>query len=782
MMGRESTAPAVGAPAAAVPAAERFLRRFRASWARAEMVRGAVLAMCAWLALSALLVAADLLWPLPVGARLLLRTLPFVVAAALLAVRGWRVVRGPSSRRLALRAEEELPQLEQYLTTALDAPAGGAGVSAAFRARAEERLRLLEPAARVPYRVRRTVAAAAGAALALLLVAGLGGPAQVWERWLRPSDVAAADSFGAREARGDLPPELRGAVRLEGLRWRVVPPSYTGLPETEYGDVATLRALPGSRIELRAASPPPGVRAAPQVVGGPSLTPAVAGAGWSAGWTLSAGNRGVVIELLGGDDVLARRVVPIVPLEDRPPEVRLHAPAGDMVVASATGTVRLRATARDDFGVDRFHLTWIHTSGSGESFTFREGEWQWQAATTAAGAVSGDYVLDLAATGMQPGDVLHVRAAARDGNHVTGPGEGVSNTRVIRVARAGQEAEITTLIGFPLEGESDPVLSQRMIILMTEQLRDRRARLTRPALLHGSTEIALEQLRLRSRVGEEVFVRLSAEEEGPSPPAGFRLRELPGQVAQAEAAGAHAGHDHAPARRTPPPGMTEAERMAELLAAASRATGTSSPDEGAHFHDQSPIMSMNPTKLAAFNAMWAAERELRQGELDAALVHEYRALDLMQQLREADRVFVRGRQRVAPIDVGATRGTGRLRDAAPAARSAAPPAPGLRDVVAEVDATLEGLRSRSAREASVELAGLALRLLNEPGSDPAAAALVAEAAVAADAGDLHRASALVLRARSALVPTAAAGTAPPLQGATTPAAAAYFERLRRGGS
>jgi hypothetical protein len=767
---------------APMPAAERFLRRFRASWARTEAVRGAVLALSAWLALWALLVAVDLVWPLPAGARVLLRTLPFVVAAALLGVRGWRMARGPDARRLALRAEEELPQLEQYLTTALDAPAGG-DVAAAFRSRAEERLRLLEPGARVPYRVRRTAAAGAGAALALLLVAGLGGPAHVWERWLRPGDVAAAAVTAARHAGAELPPELRGAVRVEGLRWRVVPPSYTGLPVTEYGDVASIRALPGSRIEVRGASPPAGVRVAPQVVGGTSLTAEDTGRSWSAGWTMAVGNRGVVIELLSGGEVLARRVVPIMPLEDRPPEVRLHSPPGDMVVASATGTVRLRATARDDFGVERFQLTWIHTSGSGESFTFREGTWQWDATAVDAGAVSGDYVLDLAGTGLQPGDVLHVRAVAHDGNHVTGPGEGVSNTRVLRVARAGQEAEITTLIGFPLEAEADPVLSQRMIILMTESLRDRRARLTRPALLHESADIALEQLRLRSKVGEEVFVRLSAEEEGAPPPAGFRLRDLTGQVAQAEAAGAHAGHDHAPARGTrPPPGMTEAERMAALLDAASRATGTSAPAEGMHFHDQSPIMSMNPTKLAAFNAMWAAERELRQGDLDAALVHEYRALELMQQIREADRVFVRGRQRVAPIDVSAVRGTGRLRDAAPAARSAASPAPGLRALVAELEAMLDGLGTRPAHEASVELASLALRLLQEPGSDPAAAALVAEAAAAAGAGDIHRASALALRARSALVPGSAAGTAPPLQGATTPAAAAYFERLRRGGS
>jgi hypothetical protein len=770
-------------PAAALPSAERFLRRFRASWVRAELARGAVLALGAWLAGWVLLVALDLVWPLPAAARLLLRVLPFVAAAALLGGRGWRAAKGAEAGRLALRAEEEVPQLEHYLTTALEAPAGD-GVAALFRARAEERLRLLEPFARVSWRVQRTAAAAAGAALLLAAVVALGGPGHVWERWLRPADAEAA---GPAVGGGGplLPPEVRGAVRVEGLRWRVMPPAYTRLPAQEYADVATLQALPGSRVELRAALPPEGVRVEPRVVGGGVLVPERQAGRWSAGWTLAAGERGVAIELLTGAEVLARRVVPILPLEDRPPQVQLHAPAEDMVVGSATGTVRLRATARDDFGIDQFQLTWIHTSGSGESFSFREGSWQWDRTQAEAGAIHGDFALDLAGTGMQPGDVLHVRAVARDGNTVTGPGEGVSNTRVIRVARAGQEAEITTLVGFPIEAEDDPVLSQRMIILMTESLRDRRPAPARAELLHESTDIAVEQLRLRSKVGEEVFVRLSAEEERAPPPDGFRLRELPGQVAQAEAAGGHghAGHDHGPVRATrPPPGMTEAERMEALLAAASRATGMGTPEEQMHFHDQSPIMSMNPTKLAAFNAMWAAERELRQGDLDAALVHEYRALEYMQQLREADRVFVRGSQRVAPIDVGAVRGTGRLRDAAPVARSPAAPAPGTRDVAGELDALLPGLRTAAPQEASLALAGLALRMLNEQGGDPAAAALVSEAAAAAGAGNADRALALALRARAALAPRGVVGSAPPIRGAATPAAAAYFERLRGGGS
>lgn len=766
-----------------IPAAERFLRRFRSAWMRSVAARASLAGATTLLGGWAVLVAVDLAVSIPAPVRVLLRLLPFAAALGIALLRLRALVPPPPPLRLALRAEEEFPELRQLLTTALGPPPAGE-VGQAFQARVGERLRSLHPVRRVPLRGGRLPGVLAGATLVLALLAVAGGPRQVWDRWMYPSSVPAAVEAWVRGGGAEVPAEVFGTLLVEGVGWTVTPPGYTGRPSREVDDAAAVEALPGSRVRIRAAAPPEGVRLVARLVeetdeqsAGASLTGSTARGVWAAEWTVSTGHRGLTLELHREGEVVARRVIPLLLVEDRPPEVRLLLPDADLVVAGAMGEVPVRAMARDDVGLRRFALTWIHTSGSGESFSFRQGEWEWDRVTTQDGWDLGETTLELADTGLQPGDVLHVRAFALDGNDVTGPGEGVSATRVIRVVRPGEEAEITTLLGFPLEGEPDPVLSQRMIILMTEELRDERHPAASPPLMQGGAGIASEQGRLRDVVGEEIYVRLAAEED-------------PGAADPSAAAG-HT-HDH-PAAVGPRPGapdtstirvipggeeaLERALQLARTLEEASRATGTGMPDEEMHLHDASPILSMNPTRLLAFNAMWAAERELRQGALEAALVHQYRALDYIQEMREENRVFPRGTQRVAPIDVEGVRGTGRMRDVAPVARETAPAGPDAAMLAARLEAAMEVLPTLSPARASLELGEVALRLLGSTGVDPTAPALVSEAATAAGRGDTVLASALLARARAALVPGARGGPGAPIPTATTPVSAEYFRLL-----
>jgi hypothetical protein len=747
-------------------AALRFVDRFTRLRRRALLVRAALLAAGVFLTAAALLVALDLVLPLPAQARAVLRLLPMAAALALLLAAVVQAVRHRDARVLALGAEEREPRLEGYLTTALDADARGP-VGEAFARQAQQRLEALYGALRVPVHVTTAMRPVFAGSLLLVLVLAFGGPARVWERWLRPADAEAAGPRGGSDG-AQLPPEIRGPLRVEIVRWTITPPSYTGLPVRDAGDASLLEALPGSRIRLEARPPGAGVELVASVVGGAALR-ARPGELWSAEWILGSEQRGVSVELVADGEIVARRVVPIRVREDAEPDVRLAEPDDDMVVGTARGTLRVRATARDEFGVEQFHLAWIHSSGSGESFSFRQGEWSFDAVHERDGGVHGEFALDLASVGMQPGDVLHVRAVARDGNTVTGPGEGVSRTRVIRVARAEEAGEITTLIGFPLEAEHDPILSQRMIILMTERLRDETPRLDRDAVLHESNHIGDEQGRLRGQVGEEIYVRLSAEDD----------HDDDDGVAGAAAAGHD--HSHAPGRGADSAaargGPTDSARIARILEAASRATGSGTLEESMHFHDASPILSMNPLKLAAFNAMWSAERELRQGRPADALPHQYEALEYIQQMREADRVFVRGRQTVAPIDVGAIRGTGRLTGAAPAARTRAEAAADASTHRADLDAVMAEIGIRTGEILALDFAALAVRMLRDPGVDPDAATLVSQAADALSAGDATRARALALRARAALAPVGGAGGIAPLRGARSPASAAYLQRI-----
>ena len=84
-------------------------------------------------------------------------------------------------------------------------------------------------------------------------------------------------------------------------------------------------------------------------------------------------------------------------------------------------------------------------------------------------------------------DVLQLRAVARDANDVSGPGLGSSETRAIRVARAGEYDSVSVDPAPPGEPEGQ-VLSQRMLINLTEALERRRPSL---AALSSASGVSL---------------------------------------------------------------------------------------------------------------------------------------------------------------------------------------------------------------------------------------------------------------------------------------------------
>lgn len=742
-------------PPRALPAAEALLRRVRLAWRRAVLARALLLAPGLALAAALLLVAADLLHPLSAAAREGLRWLPAVLPAGVL---GWallRAARPPADRRLALLAEERVPELGNRLLTALDLRAEAGPVARAFRAEAEGWMRRVDARAVVPLRAARPLAllgtvGIVSAGLALLFP---GAVREAWERWARPVD---AYESAWREARADVLPAAAPAPvpGFGELRWSVRPPAYTGLPEREARGGEAIALLPGSRVRLRSRFPErwEGVRA--RLIGGGALPVRSGGGEWRVEWTQGE-ERGVELEALAGGEVAARRVVPLALLVDRPPDVALREPEHDLVLPSGSGRVRVRAAARDDFGVGDFRLTWIRSRGSGESFTFEEGEWRWERVGRSGGAVTGEHTLDLGAMELRPGDMLHLRAVARDRNDVGGPGESVSQTRVVRIARPDEVDQVNVVVGITPEVEKNPLLSQRMLILMTERLRDRAPRMERAAVLEEAREIAHEQGRLRDRVGEQIFTRATGGVQPLDLHVGF----------QEEGGGAH-GHEHAEAPPSPE----------ETLEEASRATGEGKLEEFSHRHDEAPIVAVDRRLMAIYNAMWAAERELNQGAPSGALPYQYEALRLVKEAQEGERRYVRGTVRVDPVDVPGTRGTGEVDEAAPAARSAGPAAPSLAPLLAELDRAGARLGS-GGRRAALELGALAGELLAHPGADARAAVLLSRAAEAAGRGRVLEARALLRRARAMLAPSGGAASAPSVPETADPAAAEYFRRL-----
>lgn len=751
-----------------LPPVERIVARVRAAWRRSLLLRALVIAPALFAATALVLVALDLVLPLRAAAREILRFLPFALAFGWLGWAVYRIVRPPAPRRFALLAEERIPALENRLITAFDVAVPMDGpVGRAFAAEAERKLSGVQVRDVAPVNAKRpaVVLAVSVGLMALFALAFPTAAAEAWARWTDPQDTYESKW---REVRAETLPAVPTPPMpvFDEMRWRVTPPGYSGLPATDGRGEEALAALPGSRIRLRSADFDrwDAVRAT-RIGGGGALAVDRRGGEWFVEWVQTPGERGVTLEAVADGEVVSRHVLPVTVLPDRAPDVALTAPETDLVLAQAKGRIPLRATAADDYGVVDFKLSWSRTRGSGEQFEYIEGEWQFGRVGRAGKGVSGELTIDLEALQLQPGDVIHLRAVAKDRNNVTGPGESVSRTRIIRVARPEELDEVNTDIGFPMELPENPLLSQRMIILRTERLQRERGRITADSLRAGSAGLAYEQQRLKERVGEQIFTRATGAMADPD--ADFGYTETGGGAGhghEGEAAGEH----------------QEGQRsFEELIEEASEATGTGTIDEVTHKHDEDPIIDVDRTLQRLYNLMYASERQLQQTAPDSALPHQYEALRIIDELRKAERVYPRGEVKVEPVDVAGSRGTGKIEEAAPAGRTAGAALPSPAALLAELDRSAAALARLPARQASLQLSALAARALGDPAGDADAAALISRAASEAGAGRTARARELLGRARARLAPTAGP-RAMPLPSTADPAAAEYFRRLGRG--
>ncbi len=560
------------------------------------------------------------------------------VALALL-MRPWSRLTVP---RVALWIEERVPALQYALVTAVD-PAG-MGPGAPLLERDIDRVSWDREAGRAMARGLRWPAFAALGALAAFLLSlrvSVGGAAE---------HDRATPSVTTTPAR-DVPAPFARLVAT------VRSPAYAGGQMVRVESPASIGALVGSTVVLEAPGSAEGVTADAE---DQSIPVQRAGTGWRT--TVTVGTRPAVIRLRYGS---AERLVALEPRRDSVPVVRLLFPARDTVVRAARGELRLSAQAHDDIGLATAAFEYIVSSGEGESFQFRSGTLGARRVDSDRDATIGTS-LSLDRLGLKPGDMVHLRAVARDGNNVSGPGAGASETRVLRVARAGEYDSIAVEGAAPSE-EDKSVISQRMLIMLTEALEKRRPTLAHEALVSEARQIARDETRLRKRVGDVIFQRLGDNptgEEGRDPdealpsdstvPVSDSVRR--DSVRRAAARAGRTPRDIAVAD------SADSARAA-LLRAASAATGTG--DEILDFEgDETPVVAINRPLLEAYNAMWEAGRELDQGETGRALPPMRRALAAIQRARQAERIYLRGKPPAVVVDLARVRLTGKEHGAA----------------------------------------------------------------------------------------------------------------------
>ncbi len=399
----------------------------------------------------------------------------------------------------------------------------------------------------------------------------------------------------------------------------LTPPVYSGLAETTVEDPETITGLTGSQLRVEGPGAGPGVGA---TLRGQSLSVSSAGSRWLV--TLPMPDTATPLWLSQGS---RRRLLVLDPRPDSVPVVELLAPAGDTVRKEIDGTIALRADTHDDFGLGEGWFEYIVSSGEGENFTFRSGVVGRRAMPPArAGALQA--VLQLDSLHLSPGNIVHLRAVARDRNTSTGPGLGYSETRTIRIPRPGESDSAMVDGAAPTQGDSS-LLSERMLILLAESLERRRPGLGRGTVVAESRGIARDQASLRRRVADIVFLRLGSQAIGEE---------------SEDTAG------------------TEGLSPAALLRAAQQATVGSGAQPLDFSQDETPVVALNRPLLEAYNAMWDAGRELEIGEPGRALPPMRLALAAIQRARQAERLYLRGRPAPIVVDLSKIRLAGNLTD------------------------------------------------------------------------------------------------------------------------
>jgi hypothetical protein len=379
------------------------------------------------------------------------------------------------------------------------------------------------------------------------------------------------------------------------------------------------------------------------------------------------------------------RVIVLDPRADAPPKIALSSPLRDTTLRAPRLVVHLNATATDDIGLSVGHFEYLITTGSGEVFKARM-------ITTPVVQFGGNRggslsaTLDLASLHLVEGDIVSMRALVQDGNTLSGPGVATSDTRTIRIARAGEYDSLAIEAAAPAPLDSS-ALSQRMLIAMTEQLVREQPKLTHEELVKRSTEIGDMEDRVRKRV-EEI-------------------------LGGAENVAAQAQAGEAP--------------TVEQMEGTEENTGPKNPD-----------------LKAAYDALWEAVRSLQIAEPAPALPPMRVALKALDRARVANRLYLRGTPPKIIVDLERVRLSGKEKGSA----NSRTPRSFADSARARLSARFAGVLNLIEKQPARAMTELAMMRVDALSSVPDFAAALGQVTDAIRAG--RNATLPLLRARRAL--------------------------------
>lgn len=514
------------------------------------------------------------------------------------------------------------------------------------------------------------------------------------------------------------PARAAGAPALQAQQLRIEPPAYTGLP-ARVQDTLDGQAPEGAQLTWTLRFAPQPATVTLEGLDDSRIGFRRQGEDWVARTALA---RSMLYRIAvdGDPDGAVARAQPwrIDAVPDRPPVVRVREP--DTTLATMTPgqrAWRLVFEAEDDYGVAvdaRLRITVTH--GAGENITFEDHTRRLRGSGDAR-LRRFEVTLDPLALGLQEGGDLVAQLRVQD-NRAPQPQRADSPSLILRwLPPVPPDAD-------GLEGLARDVLpayfrSQRQIIIDAEALIARRAALAADDFAGRSDGIGVDQRLLRLRYGQFLGEESEgaprrplpvADDEPPPPPRkplpidDFGQQDLPvADADHADQAGHDAddpAHDHDHDHADPPPDAMTFGRAEDVL------------ETFGHTHDLPGAATLLDPKTreilrGALREMWQSELHLRQAEPQRALAPANRALELIKQVQQADRIYLARVGSVLPA-VDFQRRLGGDRDgiaprAVPGPGDATTPAPELAwraltwDGEVDLDALAQWLRAHPAQ-------------------------------------------------------------------------------------
>jgi hypothetical protein len=616
---------------------ERMLNQAR----RASRLR---VARCiAAFAATLLLVMAALAWRFGGGSWALAVAVIGVLAAMSIA---WLAMRRIDTRWLARRLDERDPRMEDSASLLFTDAASLAPLQKLQRQRLQQRLQAAPPPDLRPAWPTRPLVACLIAAVAIAAIV------LAWPEATRSAPQQAMPSVSTAAA----PTE----TRITRHRLHITPPAYTRLPariENEF----EAKVPEGATVRWTLRFSPVPRAASLAFHDGTSIPLTRDGDNWIASRRIDKPLLYRIV-LEQAPPLRPDRLHRIDVVADQPPQIKAISPEETLTIRSAgqrSWTVILEGT--DDYGLAASApLRLTLAQGEGENIQFSERTLTLQGRGSATRKRYA-HTFDLASLGLTPGSDFVVQLSVTD-NRANGPQTTRGPSYILRWPPEAT-TETTGLDGVVKKALPAYFRSQRQIIIDSEALIAQRSKLPGETYLQRSDAIGVDQRLLRLRYGQFLGEESEGAPQRPLPIAdadeqASPRKLLPTADAEAEAeaeAGNHDGDNHAVHQEAPSLATQDTHDHASQSPAAFGQEVDVLSEYG-HTHDDAEAATLLDPETrrilkSALDQMWQAELHLRQGKPDLALPYEYKALDFIKQVQQADRVYLaRVGSELPPID------------------------------------------------------------------------------------------------------------------------------------